>query len=156
MPSNVDKVIIADTACLIGLANIGQINLLKKMYGSIIITPEVAEEYGIALPEWIAVKAVSGADKVAVFHKFIGLGESSAIALTMETEDALLIVDDRRARQFALNLGLEITGTLGLLIQAYQKNIISDIDSIVASLREIGFRLPANAETLISVIMSEK
>jgi len=152
MPSNPDKVIISDTTCLIGLSNIGQLNILQEMYGSIVITPEVAEEYGVSLPEWINVQVVSDTQKIKAFHKFIGLGESSAIALAMETRNSLLIVDDRRARQFALSMGLEITGTLGLLIQAYEKNIIQDIDSVVARLREVDFRLPANTEILIKNI----
>ena len=152
MPLNPDKVIISDTACLIGLTNIQQINILREMYGSIIVTPEVAQEYGAPLPEWITVQAVSDCSRITVFHKFIGLGESSSIALAMETENPLLIVDDRRARHFAISLGLEITGTLGLLIRAYENDIIQDIDSIVASLRAVDFRLLANTETLINAM----
>jgi len=155
MPSNPDKVIISDTTCLIGLSNIGQINILQEIFGSIIVTPEVAEEYRDPLPEWITVQAVSDTDKITVFHRFIGLGEASAIALAMETDGTLLIVDDRRARQFALSLGLKITGTLGLLIQAYEDGIIQDIDSIIACLREIGFRLPTNTETFIKAIKND-
>ncbi len=41
MPANPDKVIISDTACLIGLTNIGLLGILREMYGSIVITPEV-------------------------------------------------------------------------------------------------------------------
>ena len=44
MSSNPDKVIISDTTCLIGLSNIGQLNILQEMYGSIVITPEVAAD----------------------------------------------------------------------------------------------------------------
>ena len=137
---------------MIGLTNIGQINILQEMYGSIMVTPEVMKEYGVSLPEWIVVKEVSDIKKTAVFNKFIGTGESSAIALAMETENSLLIVDDRRARQLALGLGLEIIGTLGLIIRAHENGIINDIDSVVASLREIGFRLPTNTDALIKAI----
>jgi predicted nucleic acid-binding protein len=70
----------------------------------------------------------------------------------METGSALLIVDDRRARQFALGLGLEITGTLGLLIRAYKDDVLKDIDSVIAGLRKIDFWLPANTEDLIKAV----
>jgi predicted nucleic acid-binding protein len=80
------------------------------------------------------------------------LGESSAIALALEIENSLLIVDDKRARRLAIDLGLEITGTLGLIIRAYGKGVIDDIDSTVASLQETGFRLPANAGDIIKTI----
>jgi len=156
MFSELDKVIISDTSCLIGLTNIGQINILREMYGSIIITPEVMEEYGVPLPEWISVREVTDKEKITVFSKLFGLGESSAMALAMETKNALLIIDDKRARQFACGLELKITGTLGLLIMAYKKGIIQDIDSIVTSLREVNFRLPVNTEALNKAIMEKK
>jgi predicted nucleic acid-binding protein len=149
MPEKPDKIIIADTSCLIGLTNIGRLDILRQSYRKVIITPEVVREYGDPLPDWIFLQSVSDEKKTIAFHKIIDLGESSAIALAMETENALLIVDDRRARQVALGLGLEITGTLGVLIRAYENGIIQDIDSIIADLRNIGFRLPANVEDLI-------
>ena len=48
--------IIADTSCLIILANIGEIQLLKKLYGQITTTLEIATEYGEPLPDWIEIK----------------------------------------------------------------------------------------------------
>ena len=152
MPSNPNKIIISDTTSLIGLTNIGQIDILRKLFGSVIVTPEVAKEYGDPLPEWIFVQAVSDSEKIKILNKFIGLGESSSIALALETENALLILDDKRARQFTISLGLEITGTLGLLIRAYKNNIIKDIDSVIAKLRKADFRLPANTEALVKAI----
>jgi predicted nucleic acid-binding protein len=77
------------------------------------------------------------------------LGESSAIALALEFKDALLIVDDRRARKVAVSLGLEITGPLGILIRCYERGIIEDIDTAIADLRRVHFRIPDNTETLI-------
>ena len=151
-PSNPDKIVISDTACLIGLANIGQIKILQEMYGSIIVTPEVIKEYGTMLPEWIVVKEVPDLKRITVFNKLIGPGESSVISLALETENSLLIIDDRRARQFALDLGLDIIGTLGLLIRAYENGIIPDIDSIIIKLRDSGFRLPTNTDVLIKAI----
>jgi predicted nucleic acid-binding protein len=152
MPVHPGKVIISDTACLIGLTNIGRLNILKEMYETVMVTPEVAREYGEPLPEWIIIKAVSDSRKTAAFNMFIDLGESSAIALAMEIGNALLILDDRRARQFAYSLGLEITGTLGLLIRAYKNDVLRDLDSAVADLRNIGFRLPSNTEDFIKAI----
>ncbi|MDI9365773.1 MAG: hypothetical protein QM541_12535 [Flavobacterium sp.] len=44
------KAIIADTSCLILLTNIQELDLLQKLFGNIITTNEVAEEYGLPLP----------------------------------------------------------------------------------------------------------
>ncbi len=71
------------------------------------------------------IQAVSDANAVFVFNQSIDLGEASSIALALESENTLLILDDRRARQFALSFGLEITGTLGLIIRAYEKLVFA-------------------------------
>jgi len=45
------KTIISDTSCLIILSNIGELDLLHKVYGSIVTTTEIATEFGETLPE---------------------------------------------------------------------------------------------------------
>jgi predicted nucleic acid-binding protein len=153
MPSSSDRVVVADTACLIGLANIDRIDILRQMYGTVVVTPEVAEEYGCPLPEWVTVQAAFDSNKTSAYSNFLGAGEASSISLATQTANTLLIIDDKRARRLALDLGLEITGTLGLLVLAYKNGIIQDPDSVVASLREIGFRLPGNAESLVKALL---
>jgi len=92
---NPNEIIISDTTCLIGLTNIGRIDILREMYDSVIVTPEVADEYGDPLPEWITIQAVSDSEKIKILNKFIGLGESSAIALALETRNVLLIACEK-------------------------------------------------------------
>jgi predicted nucleic acid-binding protein len=59
----------------------------------------------------------------------------SAIALALETENPLLILDDGQARSFAQDLGLAITGTLGILIAAFRQGIIADLDPVIHQFR---------------------
>jgi len=47
------KAIISDTSCFIILTNIGEFELLQKVYGQIVKTPEIAAEFGETLPEWV-------------------------------------------------------------------------------------------------------
>jgi len=151
MPSNIKpSIIISDTSCLIALSNINLLDILNQLYEVILITPEVANEYGESLPEWITVKVVNDTGKLKAFNRFIDLGESSAIALAMETDDALLIVDDKEARIFASNLGLKITGTLGILIRASKKGIITNLSEAISNLRKTGFHLPSNIDDLLT------
>jgi predicted nucleic acid-binding protein len=86
-----------------------------------------------------------------LIQKNLDRGESSAIALALETEDPLLILDDAQARSFAVELGLTITGTLGVLIAAYRQGIIADLHPIIASLKACGFRLPQNIPEIESM-----
>jgi len=50
------KTIISDTSCLIILTNIGELDLLRKTYGSIVTTIEIAIEFGEPLPEWVIIE----------------------------------------------------------------------------------------------------
>lgn len=51
-----EETIVADASCLIVLENIGELNLLQKLYSEIFITEEVRTEFGLDLPDWIKVK----------------------------------------------------------------------------------------------------
>jgi predicted nucleic acid-binding protein len=118
----------------------------------VIITPEIAKEFFGDLPEWISVQQVSDPYKTIALSRSLDLGESSAIALALETENSLLILDEKRARKIAGEYHLDIIGTLGVVIQAYDHKIITDIDSVIADLRNDNFRLPDNTDDLIRVV----
>ena len=50
------KTIIADSSCLILLDKIEELELLKLLFGKVIITSIIAEEFGSSLPEWISIR----------------------------------------------------------------------------------------------------
>ena len=150
MPAGIsDKLIISDTSCLIAFANIGRFDLLEAVCQTVIVTPEVAAEYQDPLPGWIQIMSVRDAVKTKSLSAFLGLGESSAIALALEVEGALLILDDKKARRYAQSIGLAFIGIIGVLSQAYRMGLIENVDEIVSKLRATDFRLPPDAERLI-------
>ena len=112
------KTIISDTSCFIVLTNIGELELLHKLYGRIITTLDIATEYGEPLPEWIDIVNVSDKSKQRLLELQIDKGESSAIALALETPDSTIILDDNKARKIAYQLGLTYTGTIGIIVKA--------------------------------------
>jgi len=122
------NVIISDTSCLIVLSNIGQLELLKKLFGRVTITPEVFEEftkkYKDKIPEWIDVKEAKNKTKIIELSAKLGLGESSSIVLASEIPSSLVIIDEKRAREYALNIGLNVIGTIGIIRRATDRNII--------------------------------
>lgn len=61
-----NKVIIADTSCLIALKDINNLKLLNLVYDKITITPEIKTEFGESLPEWIIVEEVSDKKKISL------------------------------------------------------------------------------------------
>lgn len=88
------KVIISDTSCLIILTKIGELDLLRQLYQTVIITPEIQLEYGKQLPDWIKVQQAKDHYKQQLLEMQIDIGEASAIALALETSGNIIILDD--------------------------------------------------------------
>ena len=120
------KVIISDTSTLIILQKIEQLELLNKLYGEVITTPEVAKEFGEVLPNWIKIQNVSNINYKKLLETMIDKGEAIAIALASDYNDVLLLLDDLKARKLAERLNFKFTGTLGIIHKAKQLNLIKD------------------------------
>ncbi len=76
----------------------------------------------------------------------IDKGESSAIALAIETPDSTVIIDDYKARKIAEKLGLTYTGTIGVIIKAKLLGIIPSIKPLLEVIKQTDFRLSADIE----------
>jgi predicted nucleic acid-binding protein len=150
------EIVISDTSCLILLTKINEIHLLHACYTRVAVTPEVAFEFGSDLPEWIEVRHVQDKSLQRSFSRLVDAGEASAFALAMETHDSLLIVDDRKARKVAKSLGLNVTGTLGFLVKAKEKVLISSIRPIIVKLAKTDFRISDKLIRKILDITGEK
>jgi predicted nucleic acid-binding protein len=71
----------------------------------------------------------------------LGKGESEAIALAAEIDDAILIMDDADGRRVARALGLQVTGVLGVLVEAKERGFVALVKPILDALGEAGFWL---------------
>lgn len=138
--------IISNTSCLIVLDNIGMLDVLKELYGKVFITEEVSKEFGKTVPDWIEVRRVSDNKYLKLMKNFVDLGEASTIALAVETDDIVIILDDLKARKLAQKLNLKITGTIGVLIKARKRNIITSTQEVLNKLRNEGFRISDEIE----------
>lgn len=135
------KIIISDASCLISLSNIEMLNILQTMYQEIFITREVEQEFGEILPDWIAVVEVKDKQRQLEIEAFLDKGEASSIALAIEMEDSLLIIDELKGRKVAISFHLNIIGTIGVLMLAEKKGLIKDILGTILKLVNKGFRL---------------
>ncbi len=133
--------IISDTSCLILLDKIGELYLLQKLFGRVITTQIVADEYGKALPDWISIQDSKNRKNQFVLEAALDKGDASAIALALEQKNCLLIIDELRGRKLAKQLGLTITGTLGVLAQAKQSGYISMLKPLLDKIEQTDFRL---------------
>ncbi|MBC8488691.1 MAG: DUF3368 domain-containing protein [Bacteroidetes bacterium] len=130
---------ISDTSCIILFDKIGELDLLQRTYGVITTTPEVIEEYGKPVPDWIEIKTVINKNKQKEFEKIVDWGEASAIALALELKKSILIIDDKRGRKLANKLNIKMTGTLGTLLKAKQRGVIQSVRQLLEKLKQIDY-----------------
>jgi predicted nucleic acid-binding protein len=143
------KTILSDTSCLIILNKIGELELVHRVFGKIVITDDVANEYGLQLPEWISIRNPQNKKYKQILEASVDKGEASAIALAVESSDCLLIIDDLKGRNLAEQLGIKITGTFGVIIEAKLSDIINSVKPILAKIKQTNFRLSDDLEKKI-------
>lgn len=144
------KVIVSDTSCLILFYKIGEFELLKEVFGQITITEIVASEFNRPIPSWIQI-----INPKSNLHKgllgFLDAGEATSISLATEHKDCLLIIDELKGRRIAKEFGIEISGSLGVLIAAKNKGILKKVKPLLEKIKQTNFRL---SDKLIQVVLN--
>jgi hypothetical protein len=161
--------IVCNTSPISNLAVIGQLSLLQQVYDEIAIPQAVANEIAkvaaiysqaASIPSlnWIIIKAISDRTTVQrLCSRKLDAGESEAIALALELNAELLIIDEQLGREVAVNEGLNITGLLGVLLEAKNKGIISRIKPIMDDLIiQARFRISSQLYTEVVRLANER
>lgn len=100
----------------------------------------MAEEFG-ELPNWVTTKEVTDNGQYLKLAEDLGKGEASSIALALEFDDSLLIIDEKKGRKVAKELRIEIIGSLGILIKAKEKGVIKSVREILTLIDKTDFRV---------------
>lgn len=151
--------VVSNATPLIHLARAGGISLLKSLFTQLLIPEEVHREVclGKETPDavllraaveegWIKVarteiEGVMALAKAAGVHR----GEAAAILLA-KANDALLLIDDKMGRTAAEMLGIRCIGTIGVLLMALNRRMVSlkGFESILNRMTDLGFRIDAS------------
>jgi predicted nucleic acid-binding protein len=146
------EIIISDTSCLILLFKIGELDLLKSLSENVYITTIIQAEFTKPLPEWIKIKSPSDKHYQQILEMDLDSGEASAIALSLETENSILVIDDLKGRKIAAKLNIRYSGTFGLILKAKQAGILTTITPILNKIKATDFRF---SEKLFETIIRE-
>lgn len=145
-------IVVANAGPLIALAQIGHFNLLRSLYGELRIPLAVRDEVvasgrgrpggvEVSAAAWIHIVGVRDTTAVQLLRERLDAGESEAIVLAIELEADLLLIDEARGRRVAEARGLNKTGTVGMLVVAKKRGLISAVTPLLDELRAAGFRM---------------
>ena len=137
---SLQECIVSDSTCLIGLERINRLDIPPQLYNKFWIPAAVSTEIGFSLP-WLEVRQVQNQNLVSSLRSQVGWGESEAIALSIEIENATILLDDKKARRIAEQFGLPITGTVGMLLKAKRRGVVEAIAPVLDALESAEFRV---------------
>lgn len=135
--------VVADSSPLIIYQRIEQLDLLRAVFGSIVIPTAVLHEVfrNQESPEWIQERPLKQPIASQIASARLGAGEREAIALALEINASLLIVDDLPARRLAQGLGIKVIGSAGTLLRAKELRIIASIRPPLEEMQKFDFRI---------------
>jgi predicted nucleic acid-binding protein len=140
------SLVVADTTPVNYLVLCNVVDILRPLYSQVVLpssvfrelnhsrAPELVRAWINALPEWVAVKTPAH----TVPHTNLGAGEREAIALAHELKATELLIDELLARTIAVQSGLRVTGTIGVMEAAAARNLL-DLPTALDRLRRTNF-----------------
>lgn len=150
-PSRSEEPAAFDTSSLIFLDLLGYVPLLRQLY-RVVVPKAVSQELsvrsrspgsGVVSLEWVEHRTPDpeSVRRVGREPPTVGKGEKEVIALGLELS-CPVVLDDKKARLRARRAGLEVTGTLGVLLRLRHIGLTSrGIDVDLGMLEEAGMRL---------------
>lgn len=135
-------IVISDTTPILSLLKAEHLGLLEKLYGNVLIpeavyrvlteNPAYSDEAElIKATKFFSVATVENIKSVNVLRSVTGLdaGESEALILFDEKNADLLLMDEHKGRCVAKQLNVKYIGTAGILMLAYDKNLIGQAEA---------------------------
>ena len=133
--------VVSNAGPLMALAKLNRLSLLQKLFQEVLIPQAVYKETVIqgltqGYPDALTLKlflAQQGWQAIYVDHNKVNKdllkakldwGEIESIQLALNVKSAVLLIDDEEARTVARRQGLRTKGTIGILLQTFQKNLI--------------------------------
>lgn len=134
--------VIVNTTPLIALSHVRQLDILRKMYGEILIPQAVYQELSEKQEsvckkqvdnslDWIHIEKIRNEMAKLMYKTQLHDGEVEVMILAKEKSADIVIIDDANAKKHAKYLGLPVTGTLGVLIKAKKLGYIDELKPII-------------------------
>ena len=139
---------VSDTSPILGLSVIGHLNLLHEQFGDIFIPQAVFDELklesnfrGVEMIQealqsnWLKTKQIKNKPLAQSLSNDLNIGEAQAIALAIDLNTEIIVMDERIGRERARDLGLKTVGVLGVLLTAKKRKQIKSIKKAMDDFR---------------------
>jgi hypothetical protein len=160
-----DTPVIVNNTPLVVLWLLGRLDILRDLYGEVWIPETVRDEFlaaesslrqaALANAPWIRVISVADVQHARAYTG-LDQGEAEVIALAVERKASLVIVDERRGRRYAARMGLNVTGSLGILLLAKERTLISALAPLLEEIERAGLYLAPELKAQVLSLAGER
>lgn len=161
-----DRNWVVNSSPLIILGKLSSLYLFERMCPNLVIPEGVAHELDQGSDNdparvWIHRE---GAPFVRNLHKIsplihawdLGKGETEVISWAYVHPEYQAVLDDRAARNCAFSLGIQVIGTLGVILLAKKHGILPQVKPLITKLTEQGFRIDSDLVRTVYRLANEE
>jgi hypothetical protein len=157
--------VVCNTSPIQYLHQLELLHIIPALAHRVIVPPAVIEELeagrdaGVNVPDpsrlaWVSVRRPTSAPALPLITD-LGPGETEVLMLALECQEAIVVLDDALARRVAGMLGVHLTGTLGLLLDAKRAGLIPAIAPLLNQLQILRFRMAPHTRSAILTLAKE-
>lgn len=139
--------VISDASPIVNLSRIESLHLLPDLYDTVVLPEAVWQEvvvegegqpgaHTVQTAAWAEKQMVINRDLVRALRQDLDAGEAEAIALAVETDEAVLLMDEQEGRETASHFEIPHLGLIGVLIEAKRDGHVEALQPFLTSLKQ--------------------
>jgi len=137
--------VVSNTTPILSLLKIGKLDVLRELYGKVQIPRAIYREIEAGKDKdyyadtkelgWIEIKSIqSSSARLYLFDS--DDGEAETIILAQEQSADVVIIDEKLGRRYAAQINIPVTGTIGILLKAKERGLITAVAPFLRELRD--------------------
>ncbi len=139
-------IVFSNTTPFISLCSVDLLHLMPAVFNNVVVAPSVVAECReggkIFVPDlltlpWLGVQEIETQKQLPALFE-LDRGERDTLLLAVHHVDSLVLMDEKLGRNIAEYLGIQVTGTLGILAKAKAQNLIPSFVQVASNMRAQG------------------
>jgi predicted nucleic acid-binding protein len=140
------SLVVSDTSPVRALDHLGLLHVLEGLFAVVLVPPAVRDELlqptrtcpliDLSKVPYVRVQAPRDTGRVSSLLTELDPGEAEALALALEVQAQLVLMDERKGRRVAERLGLTSIGAVGLLLEAKKAGLVTAVHPLLLRLRD--------------------
>ncbi len=156
-------IVVSNTTPFIALSSVNLLHLMPTIFTRVVVASSVADECSdggkifvsdLTTLAWVQVQSVHSERQLPALFE-LDRGERDTLLLAAQQTSALVLMDEKLGRNMAEYMGLQVTGTLGILAKARVQGLIPSFSQQALAMRQQGIYFSEALVTRISVKLGE-